>query len=86
MMLAVDGSISCLTGWFLLCKDSDSTLAAFQSYYAESEHHIGKKLWIVRIDAGPEWLNSDWIIYCNTSKIYMNVAVLYTHTQNSLAE
>ena len=83
LMLTADSATSWLTSFFLSQKDTKTTFEAFKAYYIESEWQMGRKLCMVRVDAGWEWINE---VYCSSHSIYINITTPYAHTQNRLAK
>ena len=86
MMVAVDGSTSYVSVYFLTRKDADTTLTAFTAYHVESECQTGQKLWEARVDTGQEWINESWIMYLGKHGIILKVTTPYTHAQNGLVK
>lgn len=86
MIVAVDGGSSHMSGYFLPRKDAATTLAAFMSYHIKSKCQTGKKLKLVWVDAGQEWVNELWAAYLGNHGIVLKITTPYAHAQNGLAE
>lgn len=84
-MVAVDGDSSYMSVFFLVRKDTTTTLMAFTIYHMESEHQTEWKLKEVRVHSG-EWINKLWSTYLQMHSIVLRVTTPYTHTQNKVAK
>ena len=57
MMQAVDRKSTHTEGYYLLDKNTETTLEAFKSYHIMAEKQIEKKLRCIRTDGGGEFCN-----------------------------
>ncbi|KAF7346029.1 Retrovirus-related pol polyprotein [Mycena sanguinolenta] len=82
----MDGHIAGPKVQFLAHKSADESLDAFIAYAAEFERATGKKIKVVRIDNGGEWINKKWETHFKTQGIVLENTTPHSSSQNGPAE
>lgn len=67
-------------------KSKSDVLDAFQKYAAMATVHFGNRIARLRSDNGGEYINANFIKYCEDAGIVMEPTVPYTPQQNGVAE
>lgn len=68
------------------CKAKSDVLDAFQKFIAMATAHFRSKIAKLRSDNGGEYINDEFIDFCEQAGIVMEHIVPYTPQQNGVAE
>jgi hypothetical protein len=86
MMLFTDGGSSYRKPYFLSKKSADATLQALKDFKVEAETQTGKKLKIIQLYMGKEFINRAMQDFCRENGIIIESTVPYAHASNGVAE
>lgn len=79
MFHIVEGHSGAPWTYYLAHKTAEESLAVFKLYKAEVEIQTGKKLRIIRVDGGREWINHLWERFCRAAGIIIRQVVQKPH-------
>jgi hypothetical protein len=63
----VEGCSAAPSAYYLVHKSAEELLTAFKLYKAKVETQTGKKLKIIRVDGGREWIDHLWYDFCGAA-------------------
>jgi hypothetical protein len=86
MFHIVKGHLGALWTYYLAHKTAEESLVVFKLYKAEVETQTGKKLQIIRVDGGREWINHLWERFCGAAGIIIEVTTPHSSSQNGPGE
>jgi hypothetical protein len=85
-MPIVDGCSAMTRDFYLMNKESSSTLAALEKYKALAENETGNRLLYVRVDGGKEFSSGPWLKWAEENGVKLEVTPAYSSAANGIVE